>query len=202
MRLILPLALILAVACSSPPPAAQRAALDDAPDMAAPADLAPPADMTYVCPEGAVCATEPDGGVCDPSPGHWQTSCGPGLICSIDGTFCGPACGTSANDVCVPNVEVCTQHGTGTFDCFPACHNAAGAIVYRTGGNCEARGLELDAVTGRCYVPCFIDECVDLGVDYCGPPIDGAALTPAGARARERMLRVQAARQLRRNVAR
>jgi hypothetical protein len=52
---------------------------------------------TFNCPDGAICATTPDGG-CDPQ--QWQTSCGPGLVCTSDGV-CGLQCG-NGDVVCDP----------------------------------------------------------------------------------------------------
>jgi hypothetical protein len=66
---------------------------------------------------------------------------------------------------------LCALHGTSNRDCLPQC-TSSGATVYRSGGNCEARGLSLEEATGKCFVTCFQDECLVLGDNYCGPPVD------------------------------
>jgi hypothetical protein len=109
----------------------------------------------FTCPDGAVCATAPDGG-CDPN--RWQTSCGPGLVCASDGT-CGVACGNS-NTVCDPST-VCDN----TSDCVPPCLAGDGSrIIVKPRTTCLAAGLlEPADSTQPCIVPCYFALCGFLG---------------------------------------
>jgi hypothetical protein len=34
----------------------------------------------------------------------------------------------------------------------------------------------LEEATGKCFVTCFQDECLVLGDNYCGPPLDFSKL--------------------------
>jgi hypothetical protein len=128
----------------------------------------------FVCPDGAICAGPADGGTdggipCDPN--QWQdpTICPTGQVCTSDGICAGPPCG-NGNTVC-DSTTLCAIEGNGNKDCAPQC-TAAGKTIYRGTTSCATRGLLTDAANGKCFVPCWIDECFVLGDNFCGPPID------------------------------
>lgn len=99
-----------------------------------------------ICGAGNVCTVYAD----DPNnPGHALEDCE------------GPQCG-NGNTVCDPAM-ICD----GQADCTIPC-TVNGATFYRPGKNCEARGLFTEKATGRCFVPCDLDECAVLGDNYCG----------------------------------
>jgi len=130
-------------------------------------DMATVSDLSFVCPDGAICASQPDGG-CDPI--RWDTSCGPGLVCATDGT-CGVSCG-GGNVVCSAPM-LCTVFGDVSHNCVPPC-SMAGQVVYRPAphNNCDARALLKEEPTGKCFVPCWYDECTLLGDNFCGEPMN------------------------------
>jgi hypothetical protein len=155
MKLIVCLCVALAAGCGMPLGVEQRAAVGDACSLS---------DCTWI--------NISDGSNC-PMDGRTLCrldcpACGTGLTCSSAGV-CGIQCG-DGNEVCDPGT-LCALRGTGDHDCLPQC-TIAGATVYRPGTNCVARGLELEEATGKCFVPCFSDECVALGGDnYSGLPL-------------------------------
>jgi hypothetical protein len=217
MKLAICLAVTLLIpACSSSRVGVATGHLDQAADMSAAADMSQVPDLATVpdmaqplplalgdrCNIGD-CAfvTDLTGDPC-PSDGSMDCHlscplCGAGNTCTVVGndpddptkalTECaGPVCG-NGDVVCDPGT-LCAVRGGGAHDCLPQC-TKNGATVYRTGSNCEARGLFLDELTGKCFVPCFYDQCLDVGDNYCGLPVDLARRLQASKRKHDAQLR-------------
>jgi hypothetical protein len=132
-------------------------------------------DASFSCPDGASCASSPDGGGCDPQ--NWQTSCGPGLVCASDGT-CGIACG-NGDVVCDPRTAC-----DSTSDCVPQCLDPAGNVIVprplRAGASCLGSGyLEAANPPPACIVPCFYALCDLAYGGSCDPSIPMSAETMA-----------------------
>lgn len=116
-----------------------------------------------VASDAAVYAVTPDGG-CDPI--AWQTSCGPGLVCAVDGT-CGAPCG-NGNVVCDPST-MCTAQA----DCVPPCRNPDGSLVIldplTSGQTCTSAGyLEPQDPSAGCILPCWEVFCTSARHGYGG----------------------------------
>lgn len=111
-------------------------------------------------PDGAIVATQPDGG-CDPlgtGADCPQPDGGPPMICQSSG-ICGTQCG-NGNVSCDDTGMICAMVG----DCLPPCVDMTGAVIYRAikGGACESHGL-MTAQDKRCFIPCDFDLCGLLG---------------------------------------
>ena len=117
----------------------------------------------FVCPDGAVCATTPDGG-CDPN--AQPSTCPAGQVCTSTGS-CGVPCG-NGNTVCDPTT-ICDS----TSDCVPPCRNPDGSVVIldplTTGQTCASAGYLTPAdPNASCILPCWEVLCTSARHGYGG----------------------------------
>jgi hypothetical protein len=135
----------------------------------APTLLDAPVDA-FTCPDGAVCASVPDGGGCDPI--NWRTSCGPGFVCAVDGV-CGRECGNG--DTVCEQQTVCAT----TSDCIPPClvspppDMGTDPVVkldpLPPNTTCAGDGLFTPAdPSPQCILPCWWSECTSTRRGYGG----------------------------------